>query len=58
MGTGTGWAGPRGFSSDRRLSLPVDCLSLRRAPRGRVRFVRRLTVNLELVRTRGIRLSN
>lgn len=33
------------------------CLAVRRAF-GCVRFGRRLTVDLELVRTRGIRLSN
>ncbi len=66
--------GVDGSSSDRRRDLPVDRLScaataslsvLAAGDRrgsvsggGRIRFVRRPTADLELVRTGGIRLSN
>ena len=50
--------GVSGSSSDRCFNLPVDCLSYAASPRAVVRVGWHSTANSELVRTRGIRLSN
>ena len=57
-GTGRGWARPQGRARTVAGTCPWTASAARRRPRGARRFGRRLTADLELVRTRGIRLSN